>query len=114
MHITLLITTAALLVIATIVVSLSTASDLQRQRRALAALEQAYLGLEKELEVVEAQRKVVEGTLALHQGLLAEKRQLREQLTQDLEWLKEDRVSAREIKTAQGARQRNFDLGEDA
>ena len=96
----LLITTSALLIIATIVVSLATASDLQKQRQRIAKLERDALELELELELAEGQRKTADGSLALHTKLRDERLKKIAQLNEELEFLEEERVSEREIKVA--------------
>jgi len=109
---TVLITTAALLVLATIAISLYTASELQSQRQRLAKLEQAALEVEQELEDVEEQKKAADGSLGLHEKLRDEKLARIDELNEELEFLKEDRVSERDIKVA-GARAKNFSLDDD-
>lgn len=104
---TLLITTAAVLVIATIVVSLSTASDLQKQRQRISELEQAALRAEQELEQVEDQKRTVLGSLGLHTNLRDERLSKIEELNEELEFLQEDRAPDRDIKVA-GTREGSF------
>lgn len=102
---TLLITTAAVLIVATIVVALVTATELQQQRQELAALELAVLDLELELEAAVGQRMIAEGSLALHTKLRHEKVGKIAELNEELELLKEDRVPEREIKVARARRE---------
>ncbi len=108
---TLLITIAALLVIATIVASLSAASGLQKQRRQLADLLQGALEAEQNLEEVEGHRKTVAGSEALHTTLRDEKLKRIEQLNEELKHLKEERVAEREIKVA-GSREKSSSLND--
>lgn len=91
---------AASLVLVAIAVSLATAVDIGRLRATLAALDRQLLAAEDQLEQIAAQRRTADGTLGLHKALRDEKTVKLKQLTEELEWLKEDRVQEREIKVS--------------
>lgn len=104
-----LIALAAVLVVATIVVSIVTASEIQRLRGALAVLDRQLLEVEGRLEKLHDQRTTADGTLELHRALREEKLRRIQELTQELEWLEDDRVVDREIKVASGLRQKSIE-----
>jgi len=100
----LIIFIAAIMVVATIALSLVTAYDLQRQRDQLAGLETALLEMQKEEEETELQRAAAAGTQDMVARLLQEKKDTIEALGVELEELKVERVGDHTVKSKVGGR----------
>ena len=107
-----LILLAAILVVATIVVSLATAYDIHRQKARLSALDQQLQAIEAEADKAFEQRHAADDTLDLHWNLREEKVAAIQETVEQLERLESGAgEDDREIGISPGLRQRT---GEDA
>jgi hypothetical protein len=104
-----LLVIAAVLVMVTIVVSLATAADIGKRRSELVSLDHRLHEMVEHLEKALEQRKVVHGAMDVHRRMRDEKAVFRDELLEELEVLKEERVEDREIKVASGQRQQSIE-----
>ena len=97
---------AAVFVIASIVVSISTAHGMQSQKDELAKLRHKLADKQDELSEVTLRKDTVAGNVSLLEKVRDEKEEAIRLLDEELEELIEERVEEKEIKSAPGLERR--------
>lgn len=97
---------AAVFVIASIVVSISTAHGMQIQKDELAKLMHKLADKQDELSEVTLRKDTVDGNVSLLEKVRDEKEEAIRLLDEELEELIEERVEEKEIKSAPGLKRR--------
>ena len=97
---------AAVFVIASIVVSISTAHGIQSQKEELAKVQHRLADIQDELSEVTLRKDTVAGNVSLLEKVRDEKEEAIRLLDEELEELMAERVEEKEIKSAPGLERR--------